>query len=158
MKFKIAKFIVILISVGLSVQAQQATTAAGGDATGGGGSVTFSVGQVVYTTNTGANGSVAEGVQQPYEIFSDGIKETTMNISLTAFPNPTIKDLTLTVAGFSNEKLNYQLLDMHGKTLESKAITAKETQISMSNLSPATYFIQIDLEGKKIQAFKIVKN
>jgi hypothetical protein len=40
---------------------------AGGEATGSGGSVSYSVGQVVYTTNTGINGSVAQGVQQPYE-------------------------------------------------------------------------------------------
>lgn len=40
----------------------------GGTATGSGGSVTYTVGQVTYCTFTGTNGSVAHGVQQPYEI------------------------------------------------------------------------------------------
>ena len=47
---------------------QQAVVTAGAEATGTGGTVSYSVGQVVYQTHAGTNGSVAEGVQQPYEI------------------------------------------------------------------------------------------
>jgi hypothetical protein len=38
------------------------------NATGSEGSASYSIGQVVYQTHTGTNGSVAEGIQQPYEI------------------------------------------------------------------------------------------
>ena len=55
----------LLLGFGLTAQAQQATTATGGDATGSGGSAAYSVGQIVYTTHTGTTGSVAQGVQQP---------------------------------------------------------------------------------------------
>lgn len=59
----------LLLGFGITTaQAQQATTATGGNASGSGGPVAYSVGQVVYTTNTSSNGSVAQGVQQPYEI------------------------------------------------------------------------------------------
>ena len=66
-------------------QAQESANASGGVATGSGGTVAYSIGQVAYTTNTGSNGSVAQGVQHAYEIFTVGIKETELNISLTAF-------------------------------------------------------------------------
>ncbi len=79
-------------------QAQESTNASGGDATGTGGTASYSVGQVVYTTNTGSTGSVAQGVQHAYEIFTLGIKETELNISLTAFPNPTTENLTLQIS------------------------------------------------------------
>lgn len=46
--------------------AQQATLSAGGDATGAGGSVSFSVGQVAYQHVSDVGGSVNEGVQQPF--------------------------------------------------------------------------------------------
>ena len=60
----------LLLGFGLTgLQAQTSVNAIGGDATGSGGSVSYSVGQVVYTTNKGTNGSVVEGVQQPYEIL-----------------------------------------------------------------------------------------
>jgi hypothetical protein len=48
--------------------AQTATVSAGGNAIGTGGSVSYSVGQIAYTNNSNSNGSVAQGVQYPYEI------------------------------------------------------------------------------------------
>jgi hypothetical protein len=69
---RLAKGFLILLSTltfSLStIHAQEAIPAGGGNASGSGGSASYSVGQVVYTTNTGTNGSAAQGVQQPYEI------------------------------------------------------------------------------------------
>ncbi len=70
--------------------AQQAVPASGGDAVGSGGSSSYTVGQVLYTTNSGANGSVAQGIQQPYEISTlVGLEVTEINLKLSAYPNPT---------------------------------------------------------------------
>ena len=146
-----------LLWAGLA-QAQESTNASGGDATGSGGTVAYSVGQVVYTTNTGTNGSVAQGVQQSYVISNVGIKETALNISLTAFPNPTADNLTLQISDFNNEKLSYQLFDMQGKQFSNGQITAQQTQIDMNSLPAATYFVNIvNQENQKIQSFKIIK-
>jgi len=70
MRYKKAKLIAaFLLGIGLTgLQAQESVTASGGNASGAGGTVSYSVGQVVYKTNTGSNGSEAQGVQQPYEI------------------------------------------------------------------------------------------
>ena len=154
---------ILLLTAGLLwaglAQAQESANTSGGDATGTGGAVAYSVGQVVYTTNTGTNGSVAQGVQNAYEIYSVGIKETAMNISLTAFPNPTTENLTLQISDFNNEKLMYQLFDMQGKQLSNGQITAQQTQINMNSLPVATYFINVvNQENKKVQSFKIIKN
>ena len=79
----------LLLGIGFNqVYAQQATTASGGDASGSGGSVVYSVGQIVYTTNTGTTGSVLQGVQQPYETSISGLNETGINLNLSAYPNP----------------------------------------------------------------------
>jgi hypothetical protein len=43
--------------------------------------------------------------------------ETAINISLTAFPNPTTENLSLQISDFENEKLTYQLIDMQGKLI-----------------------------------------
>ncbi|MCB0409870.1 MAG: hypothetical protein KDD29_06595, partial [Flavobacteriales bacterium] len=61
-------FITLQILICSIVFAQENTVSSGGDALGVGGSASYSVGQVVYTTHTGVNGSIAQGVQQPYEI------------------------------------------------------------------------------------------
>jgi hypothetical protein len=147
-----------LLWVGL-VQAQESTNATGSNATGSGGTVSYSVGQVVYTTNTGSNGSVAQGVQHAYEIFTVGIKETELSILLSAFPNPTADNLTLQISDYNNEKLAYLLFDMQGKQLSNGQIVAQQTQINMNSLPTATYFINVvNQENKKVQSFKIIKN
>jgi hypothetical protein len=143
----------------MTVQAQQATTASGGDASGSGGTAAFSVGQVVYTANTNASGTVSQGVQQAYEIFTLSIKETELNISLKAFPNPTLDNLTLQISDYKNEKLSYQLYDIQGRLLNNGQIVAQQTNIEMTSLPTAIYFINVvNQENQKVQSFKIVKN
>jgi len=140
-------------------QAQESANSSGGDVTGSGGSVAYSIGQVVYTTNTGSNGNVAQGVQHAYEILTVGIKETELNISLIAFPNPTTENLSLQISDYNNEKLSYQLFDMQGKQLSNGQIVAKQTQINMNSLPTATYFvIVVNQENKQVQSFKVIKN
>jgi len=153
---------VLLLGLGLSgLQAQTAVPATGGNASGSGGTVSYSVGQVAYTTNTGgSNGSVAQGVQQPFEIsVITGLEEAKgISLSLSAYPNPTTDFLNLKVENYDNTNLSYQLFDMNGKLLESKKITGNQTSIVMSNLVPATYFVKVTESNKEVKTFKIIKN
>jgi hypothetical protein len=159
MKHKKTMTSVAFLLLGLGgLHAQESPTAAGGEATGTGGTASYSVGQVVYTTNTGTNGSVAQGVQQAYEIYNVGIKETELNISLSIFPNPTAANLTLQISDYNNEKVSYQLYDMQGKLLNNGKIVAQQTQIEMTSLPTAAYYVNVvNQENQKVQSFKIIK-
>jgi hypothetical protein len=152
---------ILLLGLGLTgLQAQTSINATGGNASGSGGSVSYSVGQVVYTTHTGTNGSVAEGVQKPFEIsVVTGLEEAKgINLSVTAYPNPTTDFLQLKVESEKLKDLSYQLYDMTGKLLQNKKLTGTETQIDMSSYVPATYFVRVIAESKSIKEFKIIKN
>jgi hypothetical protein len=152
---------ILLLGLGLTgLQAQTSTNATGGNASGSGGSASYSVGQVVYTTNTGANGSVAQGVQQPYEIsVVTGIEEAKeINLSVSAHPNPTTDYLTLGISEFDISNLSYQLYDINGRLLQNEKITGNQTRIEMSNLVPATYFVKVLQNQNEIKTFKIIKN
>jgi hypothetical protein len=146
----------LLLGLG-GLQAQENPTAAGGEAIGTGGTSSYSVGQVVYTTATGTNGSVAQGVEQPYEIsVTIGVTETTISLELSVYPNPTTDYLTLKVDGF--ETLNFQLIDLQGRLIENKKVTANSTTISMEALPEAMYFLNVTKDNQIIKTFKIVKN
>ena len=152
---------VLLLGLGLTgLQAQTSINATGGNASGSGGSVSYSVGQVVYTTNTGTNGSVAQGVQQIYEItvVNSITQAKGINLTVTAYPNPTTDFLTLEVKDFELSTLHFQLFDMNGKLLQSEKITGNQTSIVMSNLVPATYFVKVIQGNKEVKTFKIIKN
>ena len=158
---KLKLSIVILLGVGLTgLQAQEAIPATGGNASGSGGTASYSVGQVFYTTNDGgANGSVAQGVQQPYEIsIITGIEEAKeIILSVSAYPNPTTDYLTLKVGNFELSTLKFQLYDMNGKLLQNKKIEGGETNILMSNFASATYFLKVIQDNKEVKTFKIIK-
>jgi hypothetical protein len=152
-----------LLSFALSlstVSAQESVNTAGGDASGSGGSAIYSVGQMFYTTSTGTNGSVAQGVQQPFEIsVVVGIEEAKeINLSISAYPNPTIDYLTLSIAEFDVSNLSYQLYDMQGKLLQTKKLTGTEAQIDMSSCVKSVYYVKVIQGDKEIKTFKIIKN
>jgi hypothetical protein len=140
------------------VYAQQATTASGGDASGSGGSVAYSIGQIVYTTNTSSSGSVAQGVQQPYEIsIITGLLETDIKLNLSAYPNPTTNYLMLQIDNFDKD-LSYQLFDISGKLLESNTVAANSTTINMEQMQTGTYLLKVTQNNKLVKTFKIIKN
>jgi len=161
MKQTVKKLItVISLIFGLySLQAQEAILATGGEASGGG-SASYTLGQVVYTMQTGTNGnSVAQGVQQPYEIsVVSGIKETEgINLEYSVYPNPTTNYLILEIEDDVQTQYIASLYDMNGKLLKSKNITADKTKITTNDLAPATYFLKITDNEKIIKSFKIIK-
>ena len=147
-----------------TVSAQESVNATGGNASGSGGSASYSVGQVFYTTNTGTNSySIAEGVQQPYEIsVVIGIEQAKgINLECLAYPNPTTDFLTLQVDAstmFSIQSMEYKLFDINGNLIKREIITGDKTQINMQNFVPATYFLKVVQGNKKVKTFKIIKN
>jgi hypothetical protein len=148
-----------LLSFNLKIQAQNSMPAAGGNASGIGGSVSFTVGQVVYTSETGTSGSVAKGVQQPYEIsvITEIEQAKELRLVCTAYPNPTTNFLTLKVENYDEENLSYQLYDNRGILLGNKIITGKETVISMKMFISGIYFLKLTDNNKEIKIFKIIK-
>lgn len=156
--------IVMCLSVGgltaLNAQVLHAGVAtAGGNATGTGGSASYSVGQLVYTTATGATGSVAQGVQQPYEInVISGIEDIYGIDLLMAYPNPAVNFLTLKIENNELSSFSYQLYNISGSMIRNAKVTSIETTISMSDLTPSTYFLRILVDNKEVKTFKIIKN
>lgn len=150
----------LLFGLGLTVlQAQTSINATGGNASGSGGFVSYSVGQVFYQTHSNTNGSIVAGVQQLYEISTVTAIEETTGISLfvSAYPNPTTDYLTLTVKDYEFSNLIFQLFDMKGNLLHSEKITGCNTSIAMGNFLPDMYFVELIKKNRDIKSFKIIK-
>ncbi|MEI6853104.1 MAG: T9SS type A sorting domain-containing protein [Bacteroidota bacterium] len=146
-----------LLGWGSNLYAQQGNVAAGGDGSGTGGSVSYSIGQVDYINVTATAGSITQGVQQPFEIFSAGIEYNGVKLNTSVYPNPTIESLTLQVDKDLLTNLEYQLYDMHGRLLISNKVEKEETAIDMSKLAAATYFLKVLNNETLLQTYKIIK-
>lgn len=156
---KIKKLLIsILVISAFKVNAQEVTASSGGNATGTNGTVSYTIGQVVYTTNTGTTGSVAQGVQQPFEIQTLlGADNFNINLQMAVFPNPTTNWLQLDIKNYGFEKLNYQIFDINGKMVLQSKISTETTTISMENLSTNIYLLKVLDNNKEVKTFKIIK-
>jgi hypothetical protein len=153
------KFALLLLGLVITtVQAQQGITVTGGSASGSGGTAAYSVGQVFYTTSTGTGGSVAQGMQQAYEIATIlGLEERQISLNMVAYPNPTTDYLTLSIGNTELSSLRFQLYDGTGKLIESKKITSTSETIEMGSLASALYFLKVVNNNKEVKTFKIFK-
>jgi hypothetical protein len=159
-KLKFSAFFLLGLGLVTGTKAQTAIAASGSNASGSGGTVSYSIGQVFYTNESGTNGNVSQGVQQPYEISgSTSLNESVeKKYHIIVYPNPTTDLINLEMENFTISKTLYQLYDIKGCIIESKTIAGKETNIDMSKLSASTYFIKIIDENKEIKTIKIIKN
>lgn len=141
------------------VQGQETIPATGGDAGGSGGSVSYTVGQTFFSSNSGANGTVVQGVQQPYEISVvtavDILEE--INLHCSVYPNPTRGLTKLVFASPDYENLKFRLYDIKGVLLLDKKVESSETEISLENLSSSVYFLKVYRNAMEVKVFKIVK-
>lgn len=162
MVFKTAFQILLFISVlGLKpLLAQQAISAAGGNASSPTGSVSFTAGQVFYHTLQGGPGTVAQGVQQPYEIWVvTGLDETgLLSLICTVYPNPAADYLKLNIEGPQELDLDYALYDLNGRLLVSGKALLPETILSMREYKAGFYFLKIVGNKEEFKVFKIIKN
>jgi hypothetical protein len=138
---------------------QESVLASGGTATGSGGTSSYSVGAIFVGTQTGINGSVSQGTQQPFEISTLGSDEfTQINLEMSVYPNPTVDRLNLLVSNTEWSNLTYQLFDISGKIVsENQKITASETPVSMQSFSQGIYFLIVKDSTKTVKTFKIIK-
>ena len=153
------KFLFFLISFLFYIKgnAQQSVNAGGGNATGGNGKVSYSIGQIDYVSATGSGGSVSQGVQQAFEIYTLGTDEIPeIKLEFSVYPNPT-SDLLFIKNDTNNLKFKYQLFDISGKVVSSSTKMEQENQINLASYTAGTYILVIQADNNLSKSFKIIK-
>ena len=142
--------------------AQSAIVPVGGDAQGNGGSVSYTVGQMAVESTANSNGSisVAEGVQQPYEIMTVGVDDyPQIALNAVVYPNPTDNLAQLQLNGFEipTDGLRAILYDGNGKQLQSVIVSDDLTAFQIGQYATGTYFLELR-DGKRVlKTFKVVR-
>jgi hypothetical protein len=151
------KYLLFLLLGFSYTYAQQSVNSSGGEGTGTGGNFSFSVGQLDYVSASGSNGSVSQGVQQPFEIFVLGTDEIPeISLELSIYPNPTT-DVLFIKNKNTRLEFNYQLFDITGKLIASSSKMVQVDQIDMTSLVSGTYLLHIQANNNSTKSFKIIK-
>ena len=156
-----ALFLLSLLFAFSSTEAKSQTSmnSSGGDAYSSSGSISYSVGQTLFTTVKNTSGSIALGVQQPYEITVSIIeRQNDTNFAIAAFPNPVNGLLTIDLNGIEPENMYYTFYDITGKIMTAGDIKYNKTEILTDKLRPAAYILKIIKNDNIIKAFNIIKN
>lgn len=157
-------FLLTALFMGITMlgTAQSAIVPVGGDAQSSAGSVSYTVGQIAVQTAANSNGSVsvAEGVQQPYEIQAVGVDNyPQIVLDAVVYPNPTENIAQLKLNGFElpADGLRATIFDGNGKMLQSFSVTDDLTSFQIGQYATGTYYLEVK-DGKRVlKTFKIVR-
>lgn len=151
-------FLGVLFSFQLNLLAQKNTVAAGGSALGSGGEVSYSIGQMDYTTLSNASISMSQGVQQAYDIqVLSGIAVKEIDLRMAVYPNPAVNNLILSISSEISTEMRYELFDLKGALILTNGIYANETILNIQNLDNGCYTLRILQQSKGLKTFKIIK-
>lgn len=161
MKTKTFRFTLLVLLFYITTgKAQYAITSGGKSTDNSSGEISYTVGQLAFETTKNSQGSIAAGVQQPFEISTvlSNPDFSELNIKLMAYPNPAVNNITLNIKDGNKHNLYCQIIDINGKLLLDTKITENETSIQMENYTKSTYFLKITQDNKQVKIFKIIKN
>jgi opacity protein-like surface antigen len=155
------KLLLLLVPATLCIApalwAQSANVASAAEATGTGGSYSYSIGQVAYTFQSSPDASVSEGVQQPYFIRSVGVIRPDLEFSMDIYPNPTTSDLTLSIRNQFENELTYRLMDALGHRVMEGIIQGPRMTMNTGSLPASIYYLNICKDDQSVRTFRIVK-
>ena len=137
---------------------QRAVPASGGDAGGGGGSISYSVGQVDFSSVNSAGGTVSQGVQQAYEYLVlrlDDSQASEMAVSVS--PNPASDGIIVETDNATDGQSRFELLGADGSVLRTGRLAGTRTFIPVLDLPPAGYLLRIIRSNDEQNTFKILK-
>ena len=142
----------------LTAQSQDAVAISGGEAIGSGGTSSYTLGQVFYTATTANNGSISQGVQQSFELFTlSNPQLMTVNLEALVYPNPSSDYVKLNIIDSDLTDLSYVLMNIQGKVVYNAKISSLDTPISLHGLSVGTYVLKVSQKNNELKTFKIIK-
>ncbi len=162
MKMKLIHFLWLIFFLTSSLYAQKGIVSSGGDNVSPAGSVSFSVGQIVFAPVSGETGHVYPGIQQPYPLDIVGIPELHRDYFLSLFPNPANNFLFLRVSTdeeiMQEQDFTARVFDVKGNLLITQRLWHVDNTISIRDLPEAVYFIQVWHANTFIQSISFSKS
>ncbi|WP_338731011.1 T9SS type A sorting domain-containing protein [Mangrovimonas cancribranchiae] len=135
---------------------QQNTLTSGGDASGTNGKISYSIGEITYQHASSADGSINQGMQQPYAFETLGKDDPNIALEMVAYPNPTTNTLQLKTT-YNPSELSFKLFNLNGRLILTKKFTSQAITVNMSTLTHATYILNIYKNNHQLESYKIIK-
>lgn len=124
------------------------------------GSISYSIGQVRYSTIESSDASLYEGIQRPESKVKEknfDIEEESPLSTAKIFPNPFRDHFKIIIEKTLISNSSYKLYDLSGKIIHQGKMDQPITEVYPRNIPNAIYILQLtDLKGSN-NSFKIIK-
>jgi len=131
--------------------------AAGGNFSDNGGIVSYSIGQVFFSSHHTSENHILEGVQQPLVINISPPEKAEKRLQVGTYPNPVTRVFIIRASNFSERSLEYHLMDLQGRLIKEGRIENSKTKVNIANVPVAIYLLMISDNGTRIKTIKIIK-
>ncbi len=145
----------------MAINAQSNIVTSGGQATNNGASITYSLGQIDYKLTTSPqNGSMSQGLQQPYEISEIvGVYDTELTSEINIYPNPVTDQIIVEIKDVETQEagLSVSVFDIQGQLVSQHDITHQKTKIDAASWQAGIYILRTTNSSNQFRNFKIIK-
>ncbi|MEL6391536.1 MAG: T9SS type A sorting domain-containing protein [Bacteroidota bacterium] len=154
-------FSISLLAFGMQLQAQDMPRSVVGSAGAyfsnvNTGNLHWTVGEVAVDYSV--NGiTLAQGFHQGYYdlVISSIFEAPELNLSLTAFPNPTMGQLTLEGTWDRGDRV--QMTDLMGRPVIEAELDPNRMDFDMANYPNGVYLLSVSREGRILKTFQVIK-
>ena len=160
---KTKNIIVMAAALCMSVAAMSQSVVASvcADGVGSGGTMSLTVGEVVYQFGENGDYSMTGGVQGSYTVYANEGNEGIAGVEplpfeVAVYPNPVTDRLTVRVSD-GGARLRCQLYSLGGALLADQPLSQGEATLAMGLYAAGSYLLRcVDADGRQ-QNFKVVK-
>ena len=139
----------------INISAQEVVSTQGDSYSNSSGSIDFTIGEVIISTETDGTNDITQGFHQTNWNFV-GLDNHVPSYEATIFPNPTEDVLNIRTSMFEN--VTYTLYDAKGKLVLQNVLLTEQTPIRVSQLAPGSYSMTLNNEKHILKTFKLIKH
>ena len=117
---------------------------------------TQAVGSNSIVVISGINSSLTSANTNQKTEMEAAETKTVNGLDVIAYPNPSINNFSITVQANAKEKITMQVMDMYGRVIETRNVSANSIVRFGDRYRPGTYFVRV-IQGKQHKELKLVK-
>lgn len=139
-----------------NLKAQEVLGTLGGTYTNSTVEMSFTVGEMIISTENSSTVDLTQGFHQP-ELLVSGIDNPSKPLIVSIYPNPTADYINVSLDDYEGTYYNVRSID--GKLLIAGKMTASQTQIDLSSFERGVYTVEFLDANKnlKLRTYQIIK-
>ena len=139
----------------VSISAQEVISSQGDSYSNSNGSIDFTIGEVIISTETDGTNVLTQGFHQTNWNFL-GLEDHVPTYEATIFPNPTGSELNILTEACDN--VIYTLYDAKGKLVLQNVLSSEQTAINVDRIASGNYSLTLSKKAQNLKSFILIKN